>query len=855
MSVILNPGGGTGGGGGNIVDSLEATLQAGNTTGAASGILVNDGDKIAMASGALITFSSNANPGGLPDVLIQRSGVKTIAINQPGGGGGTTVNIGASGILALGTDSLDPRIVKRHGGAIEFRDGLNNKAEIYGYSFEVGNPSSAARLSSSDGFLSLSSQGKVTFSANAIGGAGIGLQRDTAISRSGVGLVAFENLLTSAPATGHLSSIILGPLSASGSRLANDNNGRVLVQDAVGVPGNILLDGINFGPPTTAGALMSRSSSDIVIRRGDGGQGNSGSSLRIAKYGTAINCALQLNNEIFDGMFGLSSSHISTAISGVEQFRVSNTGISIGSRLLMGATLGNVDVEVARSGAGELAVRNPITNGPANLTVGDLTVLGTHNISVGGGAGSTIFATGLIVGDHSASGSKIVSDANGRLIVQNGNSALGPIFASELKFGHPTITAQQYLLKNSSLSNGGAMLVDITSTTQQYLTVLGVYGANQEEFFLGTNGLDIQGNADIRWNSNSNDILSNFDLQVSRSGVGLIAINNPSTGAPATGHLNAAILGPLSASGSRLANDNNGTLLVQNGVGVMGDLKVQNLTILGNQTGGASSAVITPVFSTGIVIGAHSASGSKLVSDSNGLLLVQQADTLGFGGINVGPSGKIAWGYDAFDGSAAIFYEGNGTLSVRNIGNTSPGYMRALEFQAVQGNTVRAQISANNGITLTSPYRLAFNSSSTDITVAPDTSIARSGVGLLTLYNPIISEPANFMSKNNGTMIQSSGAISGSLQIDMQGAKVQTFSVSTTGSFAAYNMLGHMSYEKYLYMTAVGTVGLSFDTNWKWLGAKPTSIASGNTYLITLNNYGATSSDVLASYAVLGPGT
>lgn len=867
MSVILNPGGGgTSGGGGNVVDTLESTLNAGNLTGTASGVLFNDGDVLAMASGAKLTFSSNSNPGGLPDIIVGRSGTRDLTIYSPNGNN-VVINLGDAGAIAFDRGNTGVRLDR--GGSQELAvrrgdDGAYGSVSTAFYDAYNGS-TLKIRVNGSSNLIQLASDTDIRFSSTT----NPTVISDICISRSGEGLVAFWNPKLLSPATGHLNAAVLGPLSASGSKLANDNNGRILVQDAVGVPGNISLNGINFGAPTTVGALMSLSTSDIVIRRGDGGQGNSGSSLRIAKYGSATNCALQLNNEIFDGLFGLSSVNVSTSVSGVEQLRVANTGISIGPRLLIGATVGNVDAEIARSGVGSLAIRNPITNGPASLTVGDLTVLGTHNIVAAGG-GSAIFATGLVVGTHSASGSKLVSDSNGRLIVQNGDSAIAPIFASEIKFGHPTIAAQQYLLKNSSLANGGAMLVDITSTSQQYLTVLGIYGGNQEEFFLGTNGLDIQGNADIRWNSNLNDILSNFDLQVSRSGVGLIAINNPSTEAPATGHLNAVILGPLSASGSRLANDNNGTLLVQNGVGVMGNIKVQDLTVLGTHNISVGAGA-TSIFPTGIVLGSETPSGVLVRSDLNGGLRITRYDSSDAGRTKLslengstfniaGTQASIIFNQNEFSFGPG---GGNSALSISSgvISIGSPSYNTSVEdyisAYSLVPNRINGEEAFRGGLHFGSGLALRWTSD--PHTISPTTNnfdleISRSGVGIAAFSNPLISAPASILARNIGYRIESSGAISGALQIDMQGSRVQTFSVSTTGSFAAYNALGHMSFEKYLYVTAVGTVGLSFDNNWKWLGTKPVALGSGNTYLFTLTNFGAASSEILATYEVLGSG-
>lgn len=100
-------------------------------------------------------------------------------------------------------------------------------------------------------------------------------------------------------------------------------------------------------------------------------------------------------------------------------------------------------------------------------------------------------------------------------------------------------------------------------------------------------------------------------------------------------------------------------------------------------------------------------------------------------------------------------------------------------------------------------------------------------------------------------------AASGAIAISMTAGGVQNRTINGTASFTASDIdaVPGFSFTISVFLTASGgDQAVSFDSNWKWIGSKPTSIASGVTGMLTLTNRGSASTDIVASYAVLGAG-
>lgn len=597
MSSIVgptSPSSGGGGGGGNVVDTLQDTLGAGDRTGTASGILVDDGDLLAMASGAKITFSSNSNPGGLPDVIIQRSGIRTLAVNQPGGGGASLLaNEVKSNSVIVGPGSASLCAVQ-----------IDNDSNTGWYG--SANASLSAAINGTQRFA-ISSAASYTAGFIAMGSSIPGAH--IALARSGVGLLGVYEVNTSAPASGHFGGVIIGPLSASGIKLTSDNNGRLLVQNGDGVAGDLTTNNLVVGGTITPLGHITQTNS------------------RWRMQNTA-----QLDL-VSGGRLGFSSSSTNAT--------------------------SQIDSAIVRSGVGSIALTNTLTSGPASLTVGDLTVLGTHNITGGGGgSSSTIYPTGLVIGAETASGTMLVSDLNGALMLRGGGG-IGP---GKIRLG--------------------------------------------PELIIGPSG-----------NSNA------------------LAVSGVNGGA---------------------------------------DLSCKDI----------------------------------FARDVYTAVLRGQSAALGAGGATY---------YDSsFAISNNINYE-----AVKLNGDAGICWSADANFQPASFATASIGIATSGSYTK------------------------------LALFNPETKAPTQLLLKNTACQIATSGSISGDLRIDMQGARVQSFSVSTTGLFTPYN-LSYLSSEKQLFVTAVGTVGVTFDSSIKWLGSKPTTLGSGVTYMFSLMNYSPT--QIVASYEALSDG-
>lgn len=772
MSSIVGPvSPSAGGGGGNVIDTLQSTLGAGDTTGSASGILFSDGDVLAMASGAIITFSSNSNPGGMPDVIIQRSGVSTLAVNQPGGGG-ANINVGNGKLfVGDGTNSAPALAFDRERNTGIYRRSSSQLAvTVNGTDILVASPS--AQVVAVGAGLRINSSSILSWSdSNAISSANTRL----AIAQSGIGLASFYNPTTFAPASGHFGALIVGPLSASGSRLVSDNNGRLLVQNGDGVAGDLTTNNLVVGGTITPLGHITQTNS------------------RWRMQNTA-----QLDL-VSGGRLGFSSSSTNAT--------------------------SQIDSAIVRSGVSSLALTNPITSGPANLTVGDLTVLGSHNIT--GGASTSVFSTGILLGPTSPvlSGVELRSDENGSLIIVGHGSASAsdssikvryiraPFDGNEVDISINNQLAMAVTSGEVSIGSSSRNVALIDSTYRYVLTPNRYWGEEA-----GRGGLLFGSGLSLMWSSvedMSSFAPADLDSAIVRSGVGSLALTNPSTSGPAS-------------------------------------LTVGDLTVLGTHNisagGGGSSSTI---FATGLIIGNHSPSGSKLANDANGRLLIQNANSILATGVVKGLLVQQNSTLGTMLSSDTII---DSQLNIRDRNNESfatvaLGYLKTYDVDRNLFLTA-GRFDALNQIRLGGKNLLTWTTSDNDSEASPNVSANTSGT-MLGFFNYETGDARGVIAKNYTSPIYTSGAISGDLRIDMQGSRVQTFSVSTTGVFTPYN-LSYLSSEKQLFVTAVGTVGVTFDSSIKWLGSKPVTLGSGVTYMFSLMNYSPT--QIVASYEALSDG-
>lgn len=99
--------------------------------------------------------------------------------------------------------------------------------------------------------------------------------------------------------------------------------------------------------------------------------------------------------------------------------------------------------------------------------------------------------------------------------------------------------------------------------------------------------------------------------------------------------------------------------------------------------------------------------------------------------------------------------------------------------------------------------------------------------------------------------IHAISATSGSVAIDLTAGSIQTQTVSGTTTYSVTGASATLSYGVAVVITASGTQTVNFDANWKWVGVKPTQIATGTVAVLTLTNSGANATDVIAAWQVL----
>lgn len=195
-----------------------------------------------------------------------------------------------------------------------------------------------------------------------------------------------------------------------------------------------------------------------------------------------------------------------------------------------------------------------------------------------GGVQSNVFATGIVIGTVSplATGVLLSYDVNGALIVSKYASAQSSIIkVDNIKpytgedvsiFGD--LGPQGISITSGSLTIGASTTNTILTDSNYTWWIL---RDSLDGNTANAGGLGLGSSKSIKWASSETQIndaaITIFDVGISRSGVGLLGFNNPTTKLPATGHFGANIFGPLSISGARVSNDNDGALLIQNGIG------------------------------------------------------------------------------------------------------------------------------------------------------------------------------------------------------------------------------------------------------------------------------------------------
>ncbi len=97
------------------------------------------------------------------------------------------------------------------------------------------------------------------------------------------------------------------------------------------------------------------------------------------------------------------------------------------------------------------------------------------------------------------------------------------------------------------------------------------------------------------------------------------------------------------------------------------------------------------------------------------------------------------------------------------------------------------------------------------------------------------------------------GTVSSSpYDIDMAGNAMQTITITGNVKFQATNIPADRATSVVLIITASGADRtITYDTSWLWATDKPTVLASGSKASLTIVNFGATASTIVASYVPL----
>lgn len=98
----------------------------------------------------------------------------------------------------------------------------------------------------------------------------------------------------------------------------------------------------------------------------------------------------------------------------------------------------------------------------------------------------------------------------------------------------------------------------------------------------------------------------------------------------------------------------------------------------------------------------------------------------------------------------------------------------------------------------------------------------------------------------------------GDATIDFDDGAIQTLAISSDTTFdtTLTSLASAQARACKVYVTADGTPRtLTFPTDWKWIGTKPSSLAASTTALLSLESRGPDEDDVVACWSVLGTGS
>ena len=105
------------------------------------------------------------------------------------------------------------------------------------------------------------------------------------------------------------------------------------------------------------------------------------------------------------------------------------------------------------------------------------------------------------------------------------------------------------------------------------------------------------------------------------------------------------------------------------------------------------------------------------------------------------------------------------------------------------------------------------------------------------------------------TIVTALGTLNTTVAINLDTSEVQTVTIDDTTAFSASGYAASTAKTVTLLITASGgNRTVTFDGDWKWLGLKPSTIASGATGMLSILSTSNAATGVVAAYELLGTG-
>ena len=116
----------------------------------------------------------------------------------------------------------------------------------------------------------------------------------------------------------------------------------------------------------------------------------------------------------------------------------------------------------------------------------------------------------------------------------------------------------------------------------------------------------------------------------------------------------------------------------------------------------------------------------------------------------------------------------------------------------------------------------------------------------------LASEPTTAKLANSTITVL--GTVSVDTAFSFTAGDLQTVTIDADKIYSASGMSATLTRTISIIFTASGARVLSWDADWKWIGVKPSALATGVLGILVLTNYGSADTSVIASWSELGAG-